>query len=152
MPKRPLLLVGALALLVVAIALTSCKSSNPTNPYGMNTTGGGGGGGGGGTALELNGSLAASGGQYTHTFMTAGTFNYHCTIHPSCTSLAGTIVVLPSGGTIRNRILGITQSGGTSGYYGTTCSGLSLQLDSVFVGDMVTWTNNSPFAHTVTSN
>ncbi len=149
MSKRPLLLVGALALCVAAIALTSCKSSNPTNPYGMNT--GGGGGGGGGTPPELNGSLAASGGVYSHTFMTAGTFNYHCTIHPTCTTLAGTIVVLPSGGTIHNRILGITQSGGTSGIYGSTCSGLSLQLDSVFVGDMVTWTNNSPFPHTVTS-
>lgn len=126
------------ALGLAALLLASCKSNNPTKPYGQ----------GGG---ELGGSLAAGGGQYAHTFMTAGTFNYYCAIHPSCSSLAGTIVVIPQGGAIQNRVLGITQSGGSSSVYGSTCSGLSLQRDTVFVGDQVTWTNSSPFAHTVTS-
>jgi plastocyanin len=111
--------------------------SNPTKP---GTTGG-----------ELNGSLPSTGSQYAHTFANAGTFNYKCTIHPTCASLAGTIVVLAPGGVIQNRVLGITQSGGSSGPYGSTCASFSLQLDSVLVGDKVTWTNNSPLPHTVTS-
>jgi hypothetical protein len=100
---------------------------------------------------ELNGSLPSTGSQYAHTFTNAGTFNYKCTIHPTCASLAGTIVVLAPGGVIQNRVLGITQSGGSSGPYGSTCASLSLQLDSVLVGDKVTWTNNSTLPHTVTS-
>jgi len=107
--------------------------------------------GGGGGAGELNGSLPTTGSQYAHTFASAGVFNYKCTIHPTCASLAGTIVVLAPGGVIQNRVLAITQSGGSSGPYGSTCASLSLQRDSVFVGDQVTWTNNSPLPHTVTS-
>ena len=130
---------GALALCVIAACLLSCSSNsskkNPTKP---------------GPGGELNGSLA-SGGQYAHTFANAGTFNYKCTIHPTCATLAGTIVVLAPGGAIQNRVLSITQNGGSSGPYGSTCSSLSLQRDSVFVGDQVTWTNNSPLPHTVTS-
>ena len=126
-----------LALCMVAACLLSCSSkSNPTKP---------------GAGGELNGSLASGGGLYAHTFANAGTFNYKCTIHPTCSSLAGTIVVLAPGGTIQNRVLSITQSGGSSGPYGSTCSSLSLQRDSVFVGNQVTWTNNSPLPHTVTS-
>jgi hypothetical protein len=119
--------------------LLSCSSSssNPTNP-----------GGGGG---ELSGSLPTTGSHYAHVFAKAGAFNYHCTIHPSCASLAGTIVVVDSGTVIANKVLAITQSGGSSGPYGSTCSSLSLQRDTVLVGDQVTWTNNSPLPHTVTS-
>ena len=127
-----------LALCLAAAWLLSCSKSSsttPTNPGGV---------------VELNGSLATTGSQYAHTFANAGTFNYKCTIHPSCTSLAGTVVVLAPGGAIQNRVLSITQSGGSSGAYGS-CASLSLQRDSVFVGDQVTWTNNSPLPHTVTS-
>lgn len=139
-PKSALLryIFIGIAVCSAAALLASCKSKNPTKPYGQ----------GGG---ELNGSLTAGGGQYAHTFTTAGTFNYYCTIHPNCASLAGTIVVLPPGGAIQNRVLAINQSGGSSTVYGSTCSGLSLQRDTVFVGDQVAWTNGSPFAHTVTS-
>jgi plastocyanin len=94
--------------------------------------------------------MPSTGNQYMHTFAKAGTFNYKCTIHPSCASLAGTIVVLAPGSPIQNRVLSISQSGGSGGAYGT-CSSLSTQSDSVFVGDQVTWTNNSPLPHTVTS-
>jgi hypothetical protein len=128
-----------LALCLLGVWLLSCSSkSSSTAP----TSAGG---------AELNGNLASTSGQYAHTFGAAGTFNYRCTIHPTCSSLAGTIVVVALGGTIQNRVLNITQSGGTSGPYGSTCSSLSLLRDTVFVGDQVTWTNNSPFAHTVTS-
>jgi hypothetical protein len=125
-----------LALLFLSAFALSCTKHNLTKP---------------GAGGELNGSLPTTGSQYAHMFTTAGTFNYHCTIHPTCLGLAGSIVVIAPGGTILNHVLGITLSGGTSGPYGASCSGLSLAVDSVFVGDTVTWTNNSPFAHTVTS-
>jgi hypothetical protein len=133
-----------LALLAVAGWLVSCnKKDSPTTPAGV-TTGGG----------ELSGNLSA-GNHYAHTFTAAGTFNYHCSLHPGCSSLAGTIVVIPVSGTILHRVLAISQSGGSAGggVYGggATCSSLSLQRDTVFVGDVVTWTNSSPLPHTVVS-
>lgn len=131
---------GVVCLLLALLA--SCKSGSTSPGYG-NT-----GGAGGGAALELNGNLAAGGGSYSHMFNSAGTFNYHCTIHPGCTGLAGTIVVVASGVAIQNRALAISQSGGSSGVY-ATCSALSVSRDSVHVGDTVTWTNNSPVQHTV---
>jgi plastocyanin len=135
----------AVAAWLLAALLAACKS-NSTNPGYGNT----GGGGGGGAAPELNGNLPASGGGYSHMFNTAGTFNYHCTIHPGCTGLAGTIVVVAPGTGIQNRVLAISQSGGTGGVY-ATCSALSVSRDTVQVGDTVTWTNNSPVQHTVVS-
>jgi len=129
--------------LLVAL-LASCKSNSTSPGYG--STGGGGTGG----TPELNGDLTASGGNYTHTFNTAGTFNYHCTIHPSCTGLAGTIVVVAPGTGIQNRLLAISQNGGSGGVYGT-CSALSVSRDTVHVGDAVTWTNNATVEHTVVS-
>jgi plastocyanin len=40
--------------------------------------------------LTLNSGLMETGGIYSHQFNTAGTFNYHCTVHP--TMLAKVIV------------------------------------------------------------
>jgi len=134
----------AVAACLLAVWAVSCRHSSPTSP--------GYGGGGGAGAPELNGNVAPNGGTYAHTFNTPGKFNYHCTIHASCSSLAGTIVVVPVGTAILRRTLSITQSGGTSGVYGTTCSSLSVSSDSVQVGDTVTWTNSSPFAHNVISD
>jgi len=75
-----------LGLSLVAAWLFSCsKKDNPATP---------------GASGELNGSLPSTGSQYAHTFNSAGTFNYKCTIHPSCASLAGTIVVLSPGSVI----------------------------------------------------
>jgi len=129
---------------LLAALLASCKSNSSSPGYG--NTGGGGGGG----TLELNGNLPASGNTYSHMFNTAGTFNYHCTIHPSCAGLAGAIVVVAAGTGIQNSTLAISQSGGSSGTY-ATCSALSVSRDTVHVGDTVTWTNNSPVPHTVVS-
>src|SRR5712691_10806634 len=120
MPKIIRILLGALALCLATAGLWSCSKSSPTYTTSPNNSGGGG---------ELNGSLASTGSQYAHTFANPGTFNYKCTIHPTCSSLAGTIVVLAPGGGIQNRVLSITQSGGSSGTYGT-CASLSLQRDS----------------------
>ncbi len=136
MLRIPRTLQRALAFCLVAASSLSCSKDNPAKP----APGG-----------ELNGSLPSTGAQYAHTFASAGTFSYKCTIHPSCASLAGTVVVLAPGSAIQNRVLSITQSGGSSGPYGSTCSSLSLQIDSVFVGDKITWTNNSPLPHTITS-
>jgi len=123
----------------VTALLFSCSSSNtPTTPAGG--------------AGELSGNLPTNGSHYAHTFTKTGSFNYKCTIHPSCTSLQGTIVVVDSGTVITNKVLAITQSGGSSGPYGSSCSSLSLQRDTVLVGDQVTWTNTSPLPHTVTSD
>ena len=144
MSKSSVALFASVVVCLLAGGLASCHHGSPTNPsYG--------GGGGSGVTPELSGSVAANGGTYSHTFNTTGTFNYHCTIHPSCGSLAGMIVVVPSGTPIQNRTLGITQSGGSGGVY-FTCSSLSVSRDTVQVGDTVTWTNNSTVLHNVTSD
>src|SRR5437016_14237284 len=100
MPKHLRVLTAALALGLAAVWLLSCSKKNPASP--APPTG------------VLNGSLAAGGGTYAHTFTTAGSFNYHCSVHPGCGGLSGTIVVIPAGGTISNPVLAITQSGGSS--------------------------------------
>ena len=133
------------AAILAACGGGGAATTAPTKPA---TTGGG---GTGGTTAELGGNLGPNGGTYAHAFNTAGTFNYHCTIHPGCGGLAGTIVVVPVATAIQNRTLAISQSGGSSGIYGSTCSALSLSRDTVHVGDTVTWTNNSPFSHNVVS-
>jgi plastocyanin len=127
MSKRVVLALVAAALIAGAFAL-SCggKSSSPTTPAG-----------GGGGAAELNsGNIGGSGGVYAHTFNTAGTFNYHCTIH---TNMTGTITVVASGG---NPPAAAAMSGTTSFTNGT---------QTINVGSTVTWTNNSGTTHTVTS-
>ncbi len=139
MPKHLRVLTAALALGLAAVWLLSCSKKNPASPAPP--------------AGELNGSLAAGGGAYAHKFTSVGSFNYHCSVHPGCGGLSGTIVVIAASGTISNHVLAIAQSGGSPAgpYGGGTCSSISLQRDTVFVGDTVTWTNNSPLPHTVAS-
>ena len=137
MSKLLRILIPTLALTATAAWLVSCSKNNPSSPPPP--------------PGELSGTLAASGGTYAHAFATAGTFNYECSVHPSCGSLKGVIVVIPVGTPIANHQLSISQSGGTSDPYGPVCSSLSLQRDTVYVGDTVTWTNTSAIQHTITS-
>ena len=138
--KSTRVLLAALALVGLASWLVACSGKSSGYPTAPAASGGG----------ELGGNLSVAGNQYAHKFATAGTFNYKCAVHPTCASLTGTIVVIPVGGVIKNRVLAITQSGGSTGMY-ATCAALSLQRDTVFVGDTVTWTNLGPLPHTVTS-
>lgn len=45
-----------------------------------------------GSGVSLNSALLAQGDQYSFTFTTAGTFAYHCGVHPD---MHGTVVVTP---------------------------------------------------------
>jgi plastocyanin len=45
-----------------------------------------------GATPEFNSGNIGSGGSFTHTFTTAGSYPYHCTIHPT---MVGTITVNP---------------------------------------------------------
>src|SRR5262245_7193502 len=62
--------------ILLGLALLSACSGKSDN----STTGPPPGGG-----LELNSGNIGSGGTFPHTFMTAGTFGYHCTIHSGMT-------------------------------------------------------------------
>ena len=131
------------ALLLVAFWVVSCSSAkkSPTAPAGITPTG------------ELTGSLATTSSTYAHTFTTAGTVNYLCTIHSTCGGLQGRVVVVAPGTGILNRRLALSIDGGSAGgpYGGASCSALSFALDTVQVGDQVVWTNNSTLPHNVTS-
>ncbi len=139
--RTPVRLASVIAIVATAGFLSSCGSSGKNSyaaPVAPAAPG------------ELNGSLSSTGSQYAHTFMTAGTFTYHCTIHPACGSLQGSVTVVAPAVAIQNRVLAITITGGSAAPY-ASCSSLSQQADSVHVGDQVTWTNNSPLPHNVTS-
>ncbi|MGH7743001.1 MAG: cupredoxin domain-containing protein [Candidatus Eiseniibacteriota bacterium] len=118
-----ILLVGLAA---GAFAL-SCggKSSSPTNP----------GGGGGSSCAELNSGNIANGAAFAHTFNTAGSFSYHCTLHGGMT---GTVVVAGSTAPTHTDLNMVT--GGA--YPMVNCP----------MGSVVQWHNASGTTHTVTSN
>ena len=63
------------ALLALAALVSSCndKTTNPTNN----------------PPLELNSGDIASGTNFSHTFLNAGTYNYHCVHH----SMSGSVIV-----------------------------------------------------------
>ena len=140
MRRGILSLVTLLALGGLAGGLVSCNDSNPAAPANnMNNV------------AELGGYLSPGGGEYAHTFGTAGTFPYKCTIHGTCQSLFGTVVVVSASTPIAAKTLLVFLSGGSSDYTGSSCSSLSVQTDTVHVGDQVTWRNTSTLPHNVTS-
>ncbi len=139
MTRSRKLAVGFTVVLAAASLLACTKNNKSSNPYAPAPAG------------ELSGSLTATGAQYAHTFGTAGTYLYYCTVHPACTSLQGSVVVVSAATAIQHSSLAVTIDGGSAGPYGSTCSALSVPLDSVHVGEQVVWTNNSSLPHSVTS-
>ena len=120
---RPrLLLVAALLLVATTVAVGSCsKKSNPVSPPPA--------------GKELNSANLPQGGSYSHTFASAGSFPYHCTIHPSM--LASVTV---AGG------------GADSALVNITGSQFSPNSTTMKPGGTVRWVNNDGFSHTVTSD
>lgn len=93
---------------------------------------------GGGGGLELNSGNLAAAATFPHTFMTAGTFPYHCTIHSFMTGNSVTVDASSSNMTAAVSITG-------------TGSGYSPNAVTIKPGGTVTWTNNGGTTHTVTS-
>ncbi len=117
-----------------AVLLTSCGDNTTTNPGGDNS---------------LSSGTKTSGGTYSKTFPVAGTVTYHCTIHPGCAGLMGTVTVLAAGSNIppTSHFLAISLNDGGSG-----CPySLNVPATTVLVGETVVWSFNSASPHTVTS-
>ena len=122
---------AAATLLIGLIVVAACSKGggggNPVTP----PPGGG---------LELNSGNVAPGNTYSHTFpATAGSFPYHCQIHPSMT---GSVTVSSSSTTMVAAVSIISMSSG----------GFSPPSVTIAPGGTVTWTNNHNVTHTVTSN
>jgi len=117
---------------IAALTAFSCGSGGG---YGGNSMGPSG-GGGGGTVKELNSGDIRTGGSYTHRFMSAGTFHYHC-IHHSV--MTGSVVVSDAA---LDTLVNVSIVSYTQPFPGAT----------VKKGGRVRWTNNNNMTHTVTSN
>ena len=119
------------AFALAALALAGCSKDKSTNA----TPGPGG--------TELNsGTLAAGSGQYVHTFANAGSFPYHCEIHPI---MQHTIVVATGG--LDSLIVNIVNAT-DSGFQAQAVGGVT----TVKPGGYVHWKNVSGQAHTVRSD
>jgi plastocyanin len=121
-PKHFMVSLLAIAV-IMALAGCSSNSGNPTNP-------------GGSSGPELSSSVFSQGQTYSHTFTKAGTFPYHCGVHPS---MKASVTVL---------------AGGSATQASVSISGFVFQDASltVNVGSTVTWTNNDSAPHSVISD
>jgi len=113
-----------LLVLIAAIALSCSKKSSPTQP------------GGGGGATEPFDSGVFSSGVFVHTYNTAGTFGYHCTVHGI--AMSGSVTVAT--GMPDSNFVNIGQSGNS----------YSPSSISVKPGGYIKWTHVSG-THSVTS-
>ncbi len=123
---------GVLGLLVVGVAIvsaivSSCSSkNNPASP-------------GGSAGLEINSGNVPPGGVYQHVFANAGTFPYHCTIHPPMTGNSVTVSASSSNDSAFVQIV----SASTPGF--------SPSSVTIKPGGHVRWINAHTVTHTVTS-
>ena len=92
--------------------------------------------GGGGGGLELNSPNLGTGGTYSHTFASAGTFNYHCKFH----------------GGMNGSVSVDAAHANTTVAVSITDNQFNPTPAQVKPGGTVTWTNNGGSTHTVTSN
>lgn len=83
----------------------------------------------------FNSGSIGSGGTYTYTFSTAGTFQYHCSIHPSMTA----------------KVIVTSTSTASAAVSISNMSFVPATL-TVTAGTIVTWTNKDNVGHTVTSD
>jgi len=121
---RGWILLAALALAITAAAVSCTKNDNKTNPVGS------------GAELGLNLPVGVS---VQHTFNTAGTFPYHCSIH---TVMHDTITVATGGA---DSLLVVAVN--------TTATGFQRQsAGPIRPGGTVRWFNASAAPHTVTSD
>jgi plastocyanin len=118
-----------MAAILVTAALAASSSCKPGGGYSSSTSPMP-------TARELDSGDFGPGGTFQHTFAAAGTYAYHC-IHHS--PMSGTVVVSPDAPSATASV-------------SITSSVMAFPAASVRPGGTVTWTNNSGFVHTVTSN
>ncbi len=116
----------SMLVLAAGLALTMACSKKATNP---------GGGGGGGGGAELSSPDLGSSAAYPHTFMTTGTFPYHCRFHGVMT---GSVMV--------------DNSAAAPKAVSIVDFSFSPANITVGKGSTVTWTNNGSATHSVTSN
>ncbi len=117
---------GAVIVALAFISACSSKSSNPYNP-------------GGGGGLELNSGNVPNAGVFVHTFMSAGNYPYHCTIHPAMT---GNSVTVSASSANDSAFVQITSS---------TAPGFTPSAVTIKPGGNVRWLNVQGQPHTVTS-
>jgi plastocyanin len=116
---------------------------------------------------SFDSGILAAGGTFSHTFSAAGTFAYHCEIHPD---MRGTVIVTGAGGTTGSGAAPAPPATSTAGSR-PSASGVAparagsvdrpvSMIDLAFsprsvsavVGDTVTWTNRGSAVHTATAD
>lgn len=88
----------------------------------------------GSSGPELSSSVLSTSQTYSHTFNTAGSFHYHCGVHPT---MKATITVIAGGSATQEHV---------------TIQNFTLPNLTVNVGSTVTWTNNDSAPHSVISD
>lgn len=124
---------------VVAVSVVALASAAFMYSCGSGTKSTAPGGGGGGA--ELNSGNVVNGQVFQHTFMTAGAFPYHCTIHAAMTGNSVTVDASSANDSV---------AGGVS-IVNSSTPGFSPSAVTIKPGGSVRWKNVSGTTHTVTS-